>query len=158
AKRCAKLIAFQVVLGSPIFIGEKIGGIENSVAQKFEGRTVKLIGAALGYDVDLPTGPATEFCLRNAGLDGKLLHGVGDAEIIERRIDLRVLIADAVHQEDIRLRTRSGHVESTALCAGCRRQHAWSKQREIEELTRIERHICNRAAVNNAAQGALIGL
>jgi len=57
---------------------EEVGGIQCIVAQKFECRTVELIRAAFRYDADLAACAAPEFRSRNAGLNGKLLHRIGD--------------------------------------------------------------------------------
>src|SRR5262249_18791430 len=101
----------------PQLVREEVGGVEDSVAQILKRRAMILIGSALGYDVDLSAGAAAEFGQRDRCLNSELLHGVSDAEVVERRIDLRVRIADAVNQEDVRLRTRSGDIESAALRA-----------------------------------------
>src|SRR5262249_24212635 len=107
--------------------------------------------------VDLPAAAAAEFGLRDRRLYGEFLHGVGDAEIVQRRIDLRVRIADAVNQEDVRLRTRSGDIECAALSAGGRGQYARCEHRQVEELARVERHVRNRPAVDDAAHGGFVG-
>src|SRR5206468_5392773 len=96
-------------------VGEKVGGIQRIVAQKFECRTMKFIRAALGYDADLAACAASEFRSRNAGLNRELLHRVGDSEITQCRIDLCIDVTHTVEQEDIRLRTRATHVETAAL-------------------------------------------
>src|SRR5262249_17593497 len=153
----AELVALQVVLSRPPFVGEEVGGVEDGVAQVFERRAVELIGSALGHDVDLPAGTATEFGLRDGCLYSELLHGVGDWEVAERGIDLGVRIADAVNQEDVRLRTRSGDVESAPLRARRRGQYAGCEQSQIEKLARVERHIRNRPAINDTTQRIFVG-
>ena len=55
---------------------------------------MELIRAAFRYDADLAACAAPEFRSRNAGLNGELLHCIGDAEITQRRIDLGVDVAD----------------------------------------------------------------
>jgi hypothetical protein len=78
---------------------------------------MKLVAAALGNDADLSARAAPELRRGYAGLHRELLHRVGDAEITERRVDLRIDDADAVEQEHVGLRTRPGHIEAAALCA-----------------------------------------
>ena len=61
--------------------------------------------------------PASKLRCRHAGLNRKLLHSVGDTEITQRRADLRVHIADAIEEKQVRLRARSAYTESPALLA-----------------------------------------
>src|SRR5260370_39948559 len=78
---------------------------------------MKLVGAALGYDAHLATRASSEFGRGHAGLNCKLLHGVGYAEIAQCRVDLSIDHADAIQQEDVGLRSSAGDVESTTLCS-----------------------------------------
>ena len=57
--------------------------------------------SAAGTQLALRAMAPPELCRRNAGLHGKLLDGVGDAEIAQRRTDLRIHVADPVEKEEL---------------------------------------------------------
>ena len=103
-------------------------------------------------DVSDPFAAAPEFRRRHAGLDSEFLYGVRDAELIERIVLLRVLIADAVQQVDIRLRTCARYAESIALRAWRWRYDARRKQRQVQKLPAIQRQIADRPSIYHRAE------
>src|SRR5258708_37174946 len=105
----------QGILRSVVLVGEEIGGIQNGITQVLECSPVKLVGAALGNDAHLTTGPAPKLGRGYAGLHSKLLYGVCNAEVAERGVDLRVDVADAAEQKTVALGAGSGPVEAPAL-------------------------------------------
>src|SRR5258706_15957607 len=98
---------------------------------------MKLVGATLGYDAHLATRAPSEFGRGHAGLNCKLLHGVGNAEIAQSRVDLSIDHADAIQQEDVGLRSSAGDVESTTLCSSGGRQRSGREQSQIQILPGI---------------------
>src|SRR5262249_19622563 len=90
AESSAVLVAVQRILGAAVLVGEEVRSVEHRIAEVFESGAMKNIGAALGDDVHLATGAAPEFRGGYAGLNGKLLDGVGDAKIAERGVNLCV--------------------------------------------------------------------
>src|SRR5947199_1661379 len=123
AQSSAVLIAVQRILRAVILVREKVRGVEHGIAQILKRRSMKRVGAAFGNDAHLSAGAAAELRRGYARLHRKFLHRIGDAEIPERRIDLRVDVAHAIEQKYVGLGTGAGHVESPALRAGRRRQH-----------------------------------
>ena len=102
---------------------------------------MKLVAAALGHNTDLTAGTAPKLGRSYAGLHGKLLHGVGDAEVAERGVDLRINITDTIEQEDVGLGARPGHVEAATLRARGGGQHARGQKCEIQILARVQGHV-----------------
>src|SRR5260370_35909397 len=99
---------------------------------------MKLVGAALGYDAHLATRASSEFGRGHAGLNCKLLHGVGYAEIAQCRVDLSIDHADAIQQEDVGLRSSAGDVESTTLCSSGGPQRPGRQHRPARKLPGIK--------------------
>src|SRR5262249_28831352 len=111
---------------------------------------------ALRHDTDLCAMAASEFSRRDARLHRELLHRIRDPEIAKRGADLRIHIADAIEQEEIRLRARTGDVESAALLTRLRRCSTRRKQSEIKILAGIQGHVANSSRVNYRTDGALV--
>ena len=114
------------------------------------------VGAALGDHADLAAGAASEFGGGDAGLDGKFLDGIADAEVIQVGVDLGIHVAGAVPEVDIRLGAGAGDVKAEDLGAGGCREDAGGDEGEIESLPSVERHVVDVAAIDDAAEGALI--
>src|ERR1700738_3492850 len=73
-------------------------GVHGAIAQKFVGRSVELIGAALGDDVDLTTASAAHFRGIAAGLHFEFLHGIwGGAEV--KCVEGGIGIGGAIEEE-----------------------------------------------------------
>ena len=119
---------------------------------------MKLVAAALGDDAHLSAGAAPELGGRHAGLHCKLLHGVGDAEVAQSGVDLSIDHADTIQQEDIGLRSRPSHIESTALRSSGGGQRARREQRQIQILAGVEWHALDGVGVHYIAECALVGL
>ena len=100
----AILLPLQTALGPAELIREEIGGGEPIVAVEPERGTVQRVGTALGDDVHLGARDAAELGGRGRGGDGKFLHGVGDTKAVQRAVNLRIHVADAIQQELIGLR------------------------------------------------------
>src|SRR6267378_8371016 len=98
---------------------------------------MKLVAAALCYDAHLSARAAPELRRGHAGLHRELLHRVGDAEVTERRVDLRIDDADTVEQEHVGLRTRPGDIEAATLRTRRRRHDARGHQSQVQILARV---------------------
>ena len=64
---------------------------------------------------------ASEFGCGNAGLNRELLNCIGNPEIAQCRVHLRIDHVHAIQHESVGLRARPGHVKAAALLAGLRR-------------------------------------
>src|SRR5215831_18794559 len=113
----AVLIAVKRILLGTRLVCEEVGSIQRIVAEEFENRTMELIRPAFGHNTDLAACSSPEFRSRNAGLNSKLLHRVGDPEVTQYGIDLSIYVAHAIEQERIRLRSRARNVEAATLCS-----------------------------------------
>src|SRR5579863_9776760 len=83
ANRAAKLVAMEWIddLGVDCgVVGEGVGSIEGSVADKFKYVAVILFGAALGDDVDHSAGVLAVLCAVVASLNAEFLHRIRHRE------------------------------------------------------------------------------
>ena len=151
-KRSAILVAVQWILRSVVLVGEEIGRVQHRIAQILERGSVKLVRAAFGNNAHLTARAAPKLRSGHAGLHGKLLHGVGNAEVAECGVDLSIDVAHAVKQEDVGLRTGSGHVEAATLCASGGGQHARGQKSEVQILAGVQGHIRYHFALDDVAQ------
>src|ERR1700730_169957 len=81
-------------------VGEvkKVLGIQVAIADKFESFTVKPVGSALEHDIDLRSAASSKLGGVGAGLDFKLLDGVGHGQYAVL-VDHQVLVVDTIEQE-----------------------------------------------------------
>src|SRR6185436_35811 len=86
----AVLMASQHALGAAELVGKEVGGFQGVVTVQPEGRAVELVATALGHDVDLGPGDAPEFGRSDGSGHAELLHGVGDAEAVQRSVHLGI--------------------------------------------------------------------
>src|SRR5207237_2305214 len=73
AQRAAELVPVQRTLLAARFVGKEVRRIQLGVTKVFERRSMKLVAAALGDDVDLGAGAAAELRQSHAGLDREFL-------------------------------------------------------------------------------------
>src|ERR1051325_430123 len=119
---------------------------------------MKLVAAALGNDAHLAAGAAPKLGRSDTGLHGKLLHGISNAEVAERGVDLRINVADTVEQEDVGLGACPGHVEAATLRARGRGQDTWGQKGQVQILARVQRHVRYDLALDHVTYGAPVRL
>src|SRR5690349_22007809 len=124
----------QRILRALILVGKEIRGVEHGIPQILECRPVKLVRPALGNDIHLAAGTAAKLCRGHTGLHHKFLNGIGDTEVAERRVDLRVDIADSIQKKYVGLGAGAGHIESATLCTGGRWQNTRCHKGQVQVL------------------------
>src|SRR5260370_35377495 len=77
---------------------EKVSRIQVVVAQKFEERSVKLVGTGLGDDADNRSRQASELGVKVAGEQTELAHGVGIGRFVST-VAAQIIVEAAIEQK-----------------------------------------------------------
>ena len=135
---------------------EKIAGVQVGVAQEFEDRSVRRVGAGTGDDVGKPRGAAADLGGQPAGTRTNLLHGI-DIEIGEgRAAHFGIARIGAVHGKDCGGAALSVDGELLREIGGAVGvgHGAGRQQEQLAEVAFIERQLGNRFAGKLLATGA----
>src|SRR5262249_4865944 len=96
--RAAELVLPEWRFGAPVFVVEKVVGVERVVAQEFEGAAVKSVLARFDLDVNDAAARPPELGGVGAGLDFELFERVYAGED-DDRVHPRFLLVHASHHE-----------------------------------------------------------
>src|SRR5262249_51886416 len=168
APRAAELVLPGWRFWPPVFVVEKVVGVERVVAQEFEGAAVKSVLARFDLDVDDAAARPPELGGVGAGLDFELFERVYAGED-DDRVQPRFIVVHAVEQEVVvarphavgreRRRGAPGQAaRAVYVCAGNPAQHAGQGARQLDEIAPVQRQVFDLRFVDRSAQVGALGL